>query len=97
MENVSYVFRHQFGMLTFSYVRDMLVLLLGCMGSYVIYGVTIVCSSLICALESCNLYFANCRAAYKGFGDCIRLLLFLDAHRTRQDKEGLNHVSVSTI
>lgn len=27
-------------------------------------------------------------AAYKGFGDCIRLLLFLDAHRGRQDKEG---------
>ncbi|KAJ4758096.1 S-acyltransferase [Rhynchospora pubera] len=27
-------------------------------------------------------------AAYKGFGDCIRLLLFLDAYRTRQDKEG---------
>ncbi|KAL9442214.1 hypothetical protein AB3S75_020680 [Citrus x aurantiifolia] len=27
-------------------------------------------------------------AAYKGFGDCIRLLLFLDAYRGRQDKEG---------
>ncbi|PPD91182.1 hypothetical protein GOBAR_DD11877 [Gossypium barbadense] len=27
-------------------------------------------------------------AAYKGFADCIRLLLFLDAHRGRQDKEG---------
>uniref|UniRef100_A0A7N0RGC7 S-acyltransferase n=1 Tax=Kalanchoe fedtschenkoi TaxID=63787 RepID=A0A7N0RGC7_KALFE len=27
-------------------------------------------------------------AAYKGFADCIRLLLFLDAHRSRQDKEG---------
>lgn len=29
-----------------------------------------------------------CRAAYKGFADCIRLLLFLDAYRGRQDKEG---------
>ncbi|GAB2300273.1 Protein S-acyltransferase 24 [Dionaea muscipula] len=27
-------------------------------------------------------------AAYKGFADCIRLLLFLDAYRSRQDKEG---------
>ncbi|KAK1418450.1 hypothetical protein QVD17_27595 [Tagetes erecta] len=27
-------------------------------------------------------------AAYKGFADSIRLLLFLDAHRGRQDKEG---------
>ncbi|XP_039017116.1 protein S-acyltransferase 24-like isoform X2 [Hibiscus syriacus] len=27
-------------------------------------------------------------AAYKGFTDSIRLLLFLDAHRGRQDKEG---------
>ncbi|KAM6553279.1 hypothetical protein CsatB_014041 [Cannabis sativa] len=27
-------------------------------------------------------------AAYKGFADSIRLLLFLDAHRARQDKEG---------
>ncbi|KAK7264818.1 hypothetical protein RJT34_32429 [Clitoria ternatea] len=27
-------------------------------------------------------------AAYKDFTDCIRLLLFLDAHRGRQDKEG---------
>ncbi|XP_039059608.1 protein S-acyltransferase 24-like [Hibiscus syriacus] len=26
-------------------------------------------------------------AAYKGFVDCLRLLLFLDAHRGRQDKE----------
>lgn len=48
------------------------------------------CNSLI---EIYNLYFANIRAAYKGFGDCIRLLLFLDAHRTRQDKEGIHHVS----
>ncbi|XP_047321320.1 protein S-acyltransferase 24-like isoform X2 [Impatiens glandulifera] len=27
-------------------------------------------------------------AAYKGYADCIRLLLFLDAFRGRQDKEG---------
>ncbi|KAM2552874.1 hypothetical protein TB2_017201 [Malus domestica] len=27
-------------------------------------------------------------AAYKGFADCIRLLLFLDAYKGRQDKEG---------
>ncbi|KAK4369898.1 hypothetical protein RND71_009373 [Anisodus tanguticus] len=27
-------------------------------------------------------------AAYKGFADCIRLLLFLDAYHGRQDKEG---------
>ncbi|KAH9311456.1 hypothetical protein KI387_026491, partial [Taxus chinensis] len=27
-------------------------------------------------------------AAYKGFADCIRLLLFMDAYRGRQDKEG---------
>ncbi|KAA8522944.1 hypothetical protein F0562_009367 [Nyssa sinensis] len=27
-------------------------------------------------------------AAYKGYADCIRLLLFLDAYRVRQDKEG---------
>ncbi|WCJ29949.1 Ankyrin repeat family protein with DHHC zinc finger domain [Euphorbia peplus] len=27
-------------------------------------------------------------AAYKGFADCIRLLLFLDVYRGRQDKEG---------
>lgn len=28
------------------------------------------------------------RAAYKGFADSVRLLLFLDAHRSCQDKEG---------
>ncbi len=28
------------------------------------------------------------RAAYKGFSDCIRLLLFMDAHLGRADKEG---------
>eukprot|EP00249_Psilotum_nudum_P015876 c25566_g1_i1 orf=202-2070(-) len=27
-------------------------------------------------------------AAYKGFADCVRLLLFMDAYRDRQDKEG---------
>eukprot|EP00249_Psilotum_nudum_P006278 c19607_g1_i1 orf=3-1187(-) len=27
-------------------------------------------------------------AAYKGFADCVRLLLFMDAYRGRQDKEG---------
>uniref|UniRef100_A0A2P2M1H2 protein S-acyltransferase n=1 Tax=Rhizophora mucronata TaxID=61149 RepID=A0A2P2M1H2_RHIMU len=27
-------------------------------------------------------------AAYKGFADCIRLMLFLDAYRGRRDKEG---------
>ncbi|XP_042050864.1 protein S-acyltransferase 24-like [Salvia splendens] len=27
-------------------------------------------------------------AAYKGFADCIRLLLYLNAHRLRKDKEG---------
>ncbi|PKI66750.1 hypothetical protein CRG98_012945 [Punica granatum] len=27
-------------------------------------------------------------AAYKGFADCIRLLLYLDAYRIQQDKEG---------
>uniref|UniRef100_A0A6N2N0P4 S-acyltransferase n=1 Tax=Salix viminalis TaxID=40686 RepID=A0A6N2N0P4_SALVM len=27
-------------------------------------------------------------AAYKGFPDCIRLLLFLDSYRARQDREG---------
>ncbi|MQL92418.1 hypothetical protein Taro_025050 [Colocasia esculenta] len=27
-------------------------------------------------------------AAYKGFADCVRLLLFLDAYKGRQDKEG---------
>ncbi|KAL1822726.1 hypothetical protein DCAR_0310566 [Daucus carota subsp. sativus] len=27
-------------------------------------------------------------ASYKGFADCIRLLLFLDAYRGRQDREG---------
>lgn len=36
------------------------------------------------------LYFhATCRAAYKGFADTMRLLLFLGAYSTRQDKEGM--------
>ena len=29
------------------------------------------------------------RAAYKGFADTIRLLLFRDANQARQDKEGM--------
>jgi len=33
---------------------------------------------------------ATCRAAYKGFADTIRLLLFLGAYRARQDKEGMH-------
>ncbi|RYR30539.1 hypothetical protein Ahy_B01g055287 isoform B [Arachis hypogaea] len=42
-------------------------------------------------MKCLNCFFStgwNFRAAYKGFADCIRLLLFLDAHRGRQDKEG---------
>lgn len=35
-----------------------------------------------------NSFPGKFRAAYKGFADCIRLLLFLDAYRGRQDKEG---------
>lgn len=34
------------------------------------------------------IFWLNFRAAYKGFADSIRLLLFLDAYRGRQDKEG---------
>lgn len=42
----------------------------------------------------CNIsfFFLGFRAAYKGFADCIRLLLFLDAYRGRQDKEGKYHL-----
>lgn len=29
------------------------------------------------------------RAAYKGFADTVRLLLFRDASQARQDKEGI--------
>lgn len=29
------------------------------------------------------------RAAYKGFADTVRLLLFRDAAQARQDKEGI--------
>ncbi|KAL8239735.1 hypothetical protein R6Q59_016302 [Mikania micrantha] len=36
-------------------------------------------------------------AAYKGFADSIRLLLFLDAHRGRQDKEGCTPLHWSAI
>lgn len=32
------------------------------------------------------------RAAYKGFADTIRLLLFRDASQERQDKEGILHI-----
>lgn len=35
------------------------------------------------------IVYLPCRAAYKGFADSIRLLLYLDAHRVRQDKEGM--------
>jgi hypothetical protein len=38
---------------------------------------------------ACNYIFDICRAAYKGFADTIRLLLFLGAYRGRQDKEGM--------
>lgn len=31
-----------------------------------------------------------CRASYKGFADCIRLLLFMDASLNRADKEGMH-------
>lgn len=37
-----------------------------------------------------SFYILPCRAAYKGFADSIRLLLFLDAYRGRQDKEGMH-------
>ncbi|KAJ6849729.1 protein S-acyltransferase 24 [Iris pallida] len=36
-------------------------------------------------------------AAYKGFADCIRLLLFLDAYRVRQDKEGCSPLHWAAI
>ncbi|KAK4781261.1 hypothetical protein SAY87_017367 [Trapa incisa] len=36
-------------------------------------------------------------AAYKGFADCVRLLLYLDAYRTRQDKEGLTPLHWAAI
>ncbi|XVF88270.1 hypothetical protein PTKIN_Ptkin19aG0036700 [Pterospermum kingtungense] len=36
-------------------------------------------------------------AAYKGFADCIRLLLFLDAYRMRQDKEGCSPLHWAAI
>lgn len=32
------------------------------------------------------------RAAYKGFADTVRLLLFRDASQGRQDKEGIANV-----
>lgn len=30
------------------------------------------------------------RASYKGFADCIRLLLYMDAYIGRADKEGMS-------
>ncbi|KAL3824546.1 hypothetical protein ACJIZ3_020575 [Penstemon smallii] len=36
-------------------------------------------------------------AAYKGFADCIRLLLYLNAYRGRQDKEGCTPLHWSAI
>lgn len=39
-------------------------------------------------MDTSIVFLEKCRAAYKGFADCIRLLLFLDAYRGRQDKEG---------
>lgn len=41
----------------------------------------------------CVTFMDGYRAAYKGFADSIRLLLFLDAYRGRQDKEGEFHSS----
>lgn len=39
-------------------------------------------------------YHGMSRAAYKGYPDCVRLLLFMDADRSRQDKEGMFFVPV---
>ncbi|KAK4481944.1 hypothetical protein RD792_012857 [Penstemon davidsonii] len=36
-------------------------------------------------------------AAYKGFADCIRLLLYLNAYRARQDKEGCTPLHWASI
>lgn len=36
-----------------------------------------------------KLLMENIRAAYKGFADTIRLLLFWDAFQGKQDKEGI--------
>ncbi|KAF9662829.1 hypothetical protein SADUNF_Sadunf18G0094900 [Salix dunnii] len=36
-------------------------------------------------------------AAYKGFPDCIRLLLFLDSYRARQDREGCTPLQWAAI
>jgi hypothetical protein len=43
----------------------------------------------LAAYFSLCFYIFSSRAAYKGFADSIRLLLFLDAYRGRQDKEGM--------
>ena len=36
-----------------------------------------------------ELFILITRAAYKGFADTIRLLLFRDASQVRQDKDGI--------
>lgn len=46
-------------------------------------------SSPVIVLSTDPSLLRVCRAAYKGFADSIRLLLFLDAYRGRQDKEGI--------
>ena len=45
----------------------------------------------------CNYVHSSFRAAYKGFADTIRLLLFLGAYRARQDKEGMHWIIFRTI
>lgn len=37
------------------------------------------------------------RAAYKGFADTIRLLLFRDSDQGRQDKDGRQHFLISLM
>jgi palmitoyltransferase len=46
------------------------------------------------SLMMCRYILKICRAAYKGFADSIRLLLFLGAYRGRQDKEGMYWISL---
>lgn len=36
------------------------------------------------------LMILSTRAAYKGYADTVRLLLFRDASQERQDREGIN-------
>lgn len=40
-------------------------------------------------VRKCVLFMFAIRAAYKGFSDTVRLLLFRDACQGRQDKEGI--------